>query len=48
MERPIPQSESSGILAGRYGRQYFVSSLLGAVLGGLRTFMNVFFYLHGS
>jgi len=35
------------ILAGGHGRQYVVSSALGAVPGCLGAFMNVSFYLHG-
>jgi len=43
----LSRGRFSLILAGEHGRQYVVSSLLGAVPGCLGAFMNVSFYLHG-
>ena len=37
----------SSVMRGRRGRQYIISSLLGATPGCLGAFMNVSFYVHG-
>ena len=43
----LSRGSLSRIIAGGQGRQYVVSSLLGAVPGCLGAFMDVSFYLHG-